>query len=1054
MAKPTRPDVVAAAKFVLRTPLLARDELDRWGADLAVSTATPETLEAAIAADRDVLRARLREIVLRPEVREAIFVASPALDASIDAWLSAPTSEAGLRTERGLVRYISRMASRPTPFGLFAGNTVGAIGETTQLGLADRKTYGRYTRLDGDYLAHVTDMLGADPGIRAELRYRPNNSLGMVAGRLRYAMRTEGESRKYSLVSLEPSDYLVATLTAANQGALPGVLAQALVDADPEVSRQEADGFIDELIATQVLVSDLAPPVTGPEAIDDVVEQLLQLSSPLAVTTREVLARVSRDLRSLDANVGNPSAAYHAIAKSLEPLPVKLDIARLFQVNLVPKGVTLTLGKDVVDAMLRGVEMLSTMVPPKGVDDLSRFRDAFVDRYESREVSLTEVLDEESGIGYAASNAPGAQASPLLEGLSFPGSTADRILAWGAATEYLLRRVTETIARGHTELDLDDFDLKVMASETPAKLDAYSVLVDVARTATGSEILLNVASGPPPGAFLGRFCHSDPALHQVLRDTLAAEEALRPHAMFAEIVHLADGRLANISARPVLRDHEIVFLGRSGAPRDHQIEISDLVVSVRGDRVVLRSLRHGREVIPRLTNAHNFSMRSLGAYRFLASLQLQGRRPGGLPDEPLEALPYVPRIRRGNVLFRIAQWRLLGTELEPFLDPKKTAAERLTALQQLRTRRSLPRWICVEDGDNVLPVDLDNALSVDSFAHLLRGRPVATITELWPPPESLAVAGDGGKFANEVIVSFTAAERPQSAASNPGDRTSVRRRFPPGSEWLYAKLYTGNATADQVLEAIAPLTAELPQWFFIRYGDPNWHIRLRVHGDPKWLFEVVARQLATALQPLVDDERIYRIQFDTYERELERYGGAKGIALCERWFHVDSVAVLAILGLLAGDEGIDARWKLAVRGADQLLTDLGFDLATKLTLMRSMRDSFATEHRVDKSVLFQRQLGDRYRKDRKLLETMLDPVGDEESDFSPALVHFAERSRASAPIFEELRRAELPLLELAPSLVHMHANRILRSAGRAHETVIYDLLVRLYESRVARSKKK
>src|SRR6266699_182669 len=98
--------------FVLRTPLLSRDELERWGEGLAVPAAAgdPERLAAAIGEDRKVLRARLRELVVRPEVREAIFVASPGLEGSIDAWLADPTSEGGQKTERSLVRYVSRMA--------------------------------------------------------------------------------------------------------------------------------------------------------------------------------------------------------------------------------------------------------------------------------------------------------------------------------------------------------------------------------------------------------------------------------------------------------------------------------------------------------------------------------------------------------------------------------------------------------------------------------------------------------------------------------------------------------------------------------------------------------------------------------------------------------------------------------------------------------------------------------------------------------------------------------------------------------------------------------
>src|SRR5215467_987697 len=223
----TPPEHRPTGGFILRTPLLSRDELERWGEGLAVPGARrePERLAAAIDADRAVLRERLARLVARPEVREAIFVASPGLEGSIDAWLVDPTSEAGEKTERSLVRYVSRMAVRPTPFGLFAGNTVGAIGETTQLELAARDSYRRYTRLDGDYLSNLTDKLVTDRAIRQRLPFRPNSSLCKVAGRLRYAMRREGESRSYSLVSLEPSDYLVATLERARRGALPGALA-------------------------------------------------------------------------------------------------------------------------------------------------------------------------------------------------------------------------------------------------------------------------------------------------------------------------------------------------------------------------------------------------------------------------------------------------------------------------------------------------------------------------------------------------------------------------------------------------------------------------------------------------------------------------------------------------------------------------------------------------------------------------------------------------------------------------------------------------------------
>ena len=210
---------------------------------------------------------------------------------------------------------------------------------------------------------------------------------------------------------------------------------------------------------------------------------------------------------------------------------------------------------------------------------------------------------------------------------------------------------------------------------------------------------------------------------------------------------------------------------------------------------------------------------------------------------------------------------------------------------------------------------------------------------------------------------------------------------------------------------------------------------------------------------MLDDGRMWRMQLDTYEREIERYGGPVGIELAERLFCADSACAIDILGMLSGDAGNDARWRLALRSTDQLFDDLSFDLPQRLAIMRRIRDAFAQEHRVDASVGFQRGLGDKYRRERTALETLLDRAHDAESDLSPGLERIAARSAANAPIAADLHAAEkagqltMPISDLLPSYIHMLVNRLIRSAQRAHEVVLYDLLVRLYESRVARSKK-
>jgi thiopeptide-type bacteriocin biosynthesis protein len=712
---------------------------------------------------------------------------------------------------------------------------------------------------------------------------------------------------------------------------------------------------------------------------------------------------------------------------------------------------------------------------------LTRFRAAFVARYEEREVPLVEALDPEIGIGFAPPGGPGGEPAPLLAGLALPAAQ-DATVRWDSREVFLLGKLTEALAQGADEIVLEPPDLEALVSPEPLPLpDAFMMFVTIVAPSAEAlrrgdfRVRLDGGSGPSGARLLGRFCHADAALREHVERYLRAEEAHVPDAIFAEVVHLPEGRIGNVLQRPVLRGYEIPYLGRSGAAPEQQIPITDLLVSVQDSQVVLRSAHLGRRVLPRLTSAHNFNTRSLEIYRFLGALQEQDLvgtlwwRWG-----PLESAPFLPRLVTGRLILARAQWRVSGDELHALAAAR--SAERYRTVQAWRARRRLPRWVLLVDYDNELPIDLDNVLSIESFVELAKDRPEATLAEMLPGSDALCATGPEGRFVHELIVPFirrvgsqplgersSAAVAATRAANLPAAHPVRRRTFPPDSEWLYVKLYTGVATADHVLrEVIAPVvhlmlkTAAVDHWFFIRYADPDWHLRVRFHGQRERLRAEVLPALQAQVAPLLDDGRVWRVQLDTYEREIERYGGAEGTALAERLFRADSEAVLAIVDQLDGDAGADARWRLTLRGIDQLLGDLGCDLAARQAIIHRVRDGFRREFQGNG--LLTRQLGEKFRQERKHLEMLLDPACDAESALQPGLACLHQRSAQLAPVVEALRAVEqagrlaLPLAVLAPSYIHMHANRLLRSAQRAQELVLYDFLDRLYESRLARQR--
>ena len=177
--------------------------------------------------------------------------------------------------------------------------------------------------------------------------------------------------------------------------------------------------------------------------------------------------------------------------------------------------------------------------------------------------------------------------------------------------------------------------------------------------------------------------------------------------------------------------------------------------------------------------------------------------------------------------------------------------------------------------------------------------------------------------------------------------------------------------------------------------------------------------------------------------------------VCEQLFGFDSEACLGIVETLEGDEGADARWRLAFRGADLILSDLQIADERKTSLMGMMRENFAKEFGGQKSLDV--SIDQKYRNAKKSLAALLAPEPAEDDPLAPGYAILTERSRRSAPALAELTRleaaGELNRVDLASSLIHMHVNRMIRSAARAHEAVIYGLLHREYQSRAARARK-
>ncbi|OGX90174.1 lantibiotic dehydratase [Hymenobacter coccineus] len=1014
-----------------------------------------------LAIDESAIWAALHE----GEFMEAIYLASPVLYEECEKWRRGELTNARklTRLQRTLARYYARRSSRSTPFGLFAGCSLIEWGTTSRIRLAPNNS-GRHTRLDMHYLCALGQQLAGTDDVRARLRYYPNTSLYRRGKELRYVEHQyNGGECLHQLSAIEASAPVLHAVVAAAQGPTGYELVEGLLD--DECEREDATAFVQELLRAQVLVSELAPTVTGPEYffhLQAVLTRLLgnEPNSPgRAVTQR--LAAVGQQLQDLDQRRVNTATDYERIVATLTPLGVPIEPGKLFQTDAT-HGLAgaATLDVALQATLLEAVEVLTYLAPLSQNSRLEEFIRRFEARYEGREVPLLEALDTESGLAYATEGV--SRYSALVHDLVLPERALPTALPpIHPDTEQLLRRKLSEAERSrgyNVTLTLAE----LQAQRGPAAGHPLAPSIGILfRPLDATRVIVESASGSSAVNLLGRFAHAEPNIDALIQRVTQREQACNPEVAFAEVCHLPVNRIGNLLQRPHFRALEIPYLAQSALPASGQVRVQELTLTVRNGQVVLRERNTNQRIIPRLSTAHNFSgANALPVYQFLCDLQTQGLQTdlGFTWRSVAPAAKFWPRLTCGLAVLAVASWQFNAADLQALVE--SSSADFAQRWAAFRGQWQLPRFFTLAEGDNELFVDADNALLCRVWLDAIRQLSIVLLKEfLFDPPASPVSDVAGRPYVPQCIAllvrqaSCYAASAPASApATAPvpvADAGAVQREFAIGSEWLYYKLYCGQLTADRVLmEAIRPLAAALRKqglidnWFFVRYADPDSHLRVRWHLPmPERVGEVICL-VAEYLQPLSGDDAIWKIQTDTYRRELERYGGV-AVLCAEALFGYQSEALLAYLATPATEKVSSEPWLWGLGAIEDLLTAFGCSLAHKLALLQTLKEAYAQEFGMTKEL--KRQLDAKYRAARTAVEQALRPHS---APLAAPLVAVAQRIAQ----LEKQGQLKMPKTALLSSYVHMLLNRLLPADARLHELVLYDFLFRHYQSQQARSR--
>lgn len=336
-----------------------------------------------------------------------------------------------------------------------------------------------------------------------------------------------------------------------------------------------------------------------------------------------------------------------------------------------------------------------------------------------------------------------------------------------------------------------------------------------------------------------------------------------------------------------------------------QINLSDILISVKNDIFVFINKKTGKEIKFTFTNKTNsiFMPKDL---HFLITASNNKRSILGVYDDIYklkQEVFYLPEIRFKNIIISPRCWNInkilsKNINLSSFNHFK-------IFIKNLIKKYSIKNDIYIEYTDNRLLFNLSNDLHLHTIYNLIKRNNKIFLTESLFTENNLLLKKNEKKYIGEFVfqISNNSINRKKMIGQNENIIKYIlnpisQRTFYPFDKWIYAivniRIENQNYFLINYLHPFLKLLKsekKINYYFFLRYIDGSSSIRLRINSSNT---KDVIHRLNLFFKTYIDNEIIQHYSYNPYERELERYGD-KTIATIEKIFYLNSSYVIEII---------------------------------------------------------------------------------------------------------------------------------------------------------------
>lgn len=272
-------------------------------------------------------------------------------------------------------------------------------------------------------------------------------------------------------------------------------------------------------------------------------------------------------------------------------------------------------------------------------------------------------------------------------------------------------------------------------------------------------------------------------------------------------------------------------------------------------------------------------------------------------------------------------------------------------------------------------------------------------------------------------------------------------------EWLYFKLYGGAILLeDLLLRKIWPLLSayvykeEISALFFVRYADPEYHLRIRFKCPTLDIFINLIREVDGLLKPYVKTSLI-KVKVACYEREINRYS-CYPMDVVEELFAVSSSSIINCLVKASRESEY-----LFIGGLLGIWTFEAFNIDSNIAQSLSKKWSSNMLEDLNCNKNFSRAINKEFHKYKRSLELATNQKFEDFETLNASWISeiyelYIEQIQST---LGELKQRKNGIESFISSFLHMTYNRLFMGNSRILEAVVYTFLSKLYAGINARA---